>query len=512
MPESATTASGEGWSRLGYAENPIQVDMDGVERMATDWRQISEAIQLLRSEIEGVEDGKLKSDAVDATKEKADDLHKKLEAYEARYSEAAEAAGVFESGIEERRDEAEGCAREASSLDQLGATKEVDGKVIPTQGATDDDARLKQLKAQLEAAVDGAEDIAKTFENAINQAKKHGKDTCMDKFKKFLKIILKVLMIIGMVLAAAGFIFGGWVILAMGVVVGVLNLIFTAINYGIGAGNLFDLITAIVFLGLDVLALGNAIKAGAAAFKMTKVTKVINSAKATFGGRLADIQSEIGKLQKNLWDASLEVNKIEVNAIMRGADGAVGTLTDIETTFLRDLKTYIQHGDAVMAKMSNIGDDLTESLKYVERLGETAKPGKLGWNEIFKPLSQMTKDDLVKWDGFVKNLKTVTSFDKGWASTFTHGLVDRLGFKDLREFIKGIDSSVPGTTTFGISNNFWKGLGIGGHNTFDALRNQWWGPFNFGNAMWETHGDLFDNEHDRTSPFSQWKADNAVTP
>lgn len=506
------TVNGEGWVRLGYEANPIQVDLDGVEKMATDWREISEAIQLLRSEIASIEDGKLKSDAVDETKKKARDLSKKLEEYDARYTEAAYAAGVFNAGIEGKRNEAQEYARQAEALDKLGETKPVKGKAVATQAAADDQDRLDQLKAQLENAVSEAEGIAKTFENAINKAKKHGKDTCMDKFKAILKIILKVLMIIGMVLAAAGFIFGGWVIIALGVAVGVVNLVLTAINYAIGAGSLFDLITAIVFLGCDVLALGMAIKAGAAAFKMTKITKVIDSAKTSFTKSLKDFQKDLAKLQKNVWGAGSDVLDLQLSAIIRGTDGGVGALSEAEAALLKDLKSYLARSEITMKNLESKIKNLNNSLRYIDDLGDTAGLGKLKWSEIFEPFGAMNKLDLEKWGKFVDNFHVVTSFDKGWASTFAHGLIDRLGFKDLRTFIKGLDPAAPAATTFGISDNIWKGLGITGWRTFDTLRAQWWGPFNFGNQMWETHGDLFQNEHDRTSPFSQWKADHAVTP
>lgn len=288
------SAPAEGWSRLGHPEgNPIDADPDGVEAMSEDWRKIAEAIGALHDTAQRTQDSHdMQSDAFDETKKKGEELAKKLADYETRYEQASEAARVFRTQLDDEIERAEQAARKAAQLDKLEETEteEGSGEATPTAESEDQQSQLAQYKRELEQAVDDAQAAADSMESAINEAKKNGKDSCMDKFKAFLKKLLKVLMIIGMILSVIGLLIPGLnVIMIMGIIVDVVTMVFTTISFALGQSTVLDLVLGIVGVGLGAFSAFRSLKGlkvDAEHEGYAGAGKVRNGAKSETGGNL----------------------------------------------------------------------------------------------------------------------------------------------------------------------------------------------------------------------------------
>lgn len=259
------SAPAEGWTRLEHPEgNPIDADPDGVKAMGDDWRAISEAIGRLHDTAQRTQDSQdMQSDAFDETKKKGAELAEKLADYETRYDLASQAARTFSTQLDTEIDKAETAARKAAQLDKLDETTTEKGsdEAVPTSDAEDQKAQLEQYKRELEEAVEDAQSAADAMESSINEAKKSGKDSCMDKFKAFLKKLLKVLMIIGMILSVIGLLIPGLnVIMIMGLIVDVVTMVFTTISFALGQSTVLDLVLGIVGVGLGAFSAFRSLK------------------------------------------------------------------------------------------------------------------------------------------------------------------------------------------------------------------------------------------------------------
>ena len=471
------SAPSEGWTRLGETANPIDADPEGVKAMGQDWGEISETVSTLCDTAKRTQDSQdMQSDAFDETKKKGQELTEKLADYTDRYARARDAANLFYSTIDEEIRNAESAAQKAAQLDKLNETESEEGsdKASPTSEAEAQKALLAQYKKDLQAAVDEAEHAAKVMEKSINEAKKIGKDSCMDKFKAFLKKILKILMIIGMVLSVIGLLIPGLnVVMIAALVVDIMSMVFTAVSMALGQSTVLDLVMSVFAVGMGIFGAFRSLKGlkvDAAHEGYAGVGKLRNGTKAGSGGQFArpiEMPSWSRSRPQAVRDAQTAARRPAVDALesaqaaARKAEAKLGRVTDarrppeghparaaFDAKYTRDVDEFTRRRDAAVERVQNAKSGLAEANTYANRLGSR-------WSGMNSVNYFFTKDwmRVNRFSGRVKWLasgaktrgadevmtsaggapKAFPKSDSVW-STLRHGFLDRISFRESRSY------------------------------------------------------------------------------
>lgn len=289
------------WSLLGEANDPIIADVPALEELVQYYRTIADEISSEAVTLKSIGDGddsEFKGETADAVRAKSKEVAASLQKMSGRYEAVGDALTAYVPQLENALSESDAALRDAEAASM--AASRAAAMTDPSQGRAPDAPPLTPLEqgqvdakhrsanvahdeagaaqARLRRAVDALNVAGAAAAGMIREAWHDGlHDSRADRIKaafaKFLKWLVKIFTFIGIALAFFAIVIPGLGIAAiLGAVSAGVSLFAQAGLAGLGMGNVFDLVMAIVgvlTLGVGVaitkatsLAVGSGIRTG----------------------------------------------------------------------------------------------------------------------------------------------------------------------------------------------------------------------------------------------------------
>lgn len=350
----------------GTPGSPFPADRGQLENSRVELQNTGELILEAANMLRNLSDGdSWTSKAADAYKDTASKLQKKLDETHPRFTESALTLKTFLDDVDDsliasartKVDEAqEAEATIASNPEQSASGSD---PLTPEQEASNNarenaQTDLERLQREFDGLVEDAERAAQVAADAIRQAIDDDvKDGLYDSLRPFLEALKIVLLIVGIIIAIAAFIFGGWVLALIGFVIALVVFAITLWQYQNHDATLTEVIMAGVGVAL----------AGLGAFGALKIASV----KGVIGGSSNAVDDIVLNLMRPTTGRHAILTPFQNLRL-----NFVNSMTPASTSMIDDAATFV-----VNAPTTRMGNIFLERIARPQTLLDNLRAGSM---------------------------------------------------------------------------------------------------------------------------------------